>query len=202
MFKRFILPYLFFVYSCGSLAGIKKISPLDDNLLLAKASELGIKSNLIFKIDTGKVKRFYSSIKQTNPTAYKDVFQPLQVRSFNKTGTNELYLVNCYVGGLPLKWNRNNTFDSFPLRQGQFLKPTIGGSLNEVLDYILPVRQASFTADELKHNDEIIFVYWAAFMGKNSEELIKYINGYQNKFSDKKIKIIWINVDNLYLDKS
>lgn len=132
MKERFvILFFVFYLSACSSLVGIKKVRAMTDMDIKSAATQNGIGTERIYKIDTAKIKRFYAFLKQENPTAYKDVFQPLQLRVFDSKGYNTMLLVNCYVGGIPLKWNRFNTFDSFPLRQSFLRNPWLGKNLRK-----------------------------------------------------------------------
>lgn len=184
---------------CATLLGIKKISLLDDKEIIQTAENINISLNdPLFKINVDSFRKHFQKGTIDTTRAFKDVLQPLQIKAYDNSQILTLYLVNCYVGGLPkLKWNRLNTFDHYPLLQGPFFVPDSGRSVSQTLDFLVPIRGSIPSLNELAQNDTSIFVYWTKFMGRHSKELIKLIKSYQAKFSDKKIKAYYVNVDNL-----
>jgi hypothetical protein len=194
-----LIAILFCLLQCASILGIKNIEQLDDKEILMSANEMKLAENdKIFKFNTELFRKHFEKTKQDSSTTYKDLLQPLQVKAFDYQQNIILYLVNCYVGGLPkLKWNRLGTFDKYPFEQGRFYMPDSGRSVTQMLDLLVPVKGDVPSINELSKNDISIFVYWAKFMGRHSRELINLVKSYQAKYSDRKIEIYYINVDNL-----
>jgi len=56
------------------------------------------------------------------------------------------------------------------------------------------------TADytEYENSELNIIVFWAIFMGRQSKLLINEMKTYKERFSNKKINLIFVNVDNLF----
>lgn len=65
----------------------------------------------------------YDSVKIHDRLSFDQFIQPMQILVFDKTKELITHLVNCNVGGLPLKWNRKGLFNHFPLRANGLYEP-------------------------------------------------------------------------------
>lgn len=188
---------------CASVLGIKKIKALTDSEIIFESQKFGIDSNdPVYKINIKDFKDHYKKTSSDTFHFYKDIVQPLQIKAYDKSLKPTLYLVNCYVGGLPkLKWNRLGTFDKFPPEQDLFFMPDSAREINQTIDYLIPLQKELPNKNDLSKNDISLFVYWATFMGRHSKELINLVKAYKSKFGQKKIMIYFINMDNLLASK-
>jgi hypothetical protein len=197
-FRLIIVSVLVCFSSCMALYGIKKPRALDKEDLQRHAIRLGIPMENLYILDTGRIKKFYAGMKLSDPRTHNEILQPLQVRTYTASGENPVFLVNCNVGEYPLQWNRFGAFDIFPLQQGSFRRPARTISAAETFSFLIPVGKGTATPD-LSANEETIIVFFAAFMGKHSNQLVKTVQDYRARFPEKKIGVYWVAVDELYL---
>jgi len=120
--------------------------------------------------------------------------QPLQALYFNSEGELISYHVNCDMGGFPnLKWNKNNTFNTFVPETQTTLDTLI--SFEALSQYLTPtIYSKSFS--HLNY-DYTVVVVWADYMGRQSKRLCRSIRENVNlAHADKKVKTVYVNVDN------
>jgi len=137
-----------------------------------------------------------SSLDSTNfKGQIKNHYQPLQVLYYNKTGELKSFQINCYAGGFPnLDWNRDSLFTTFPPREQAPIDSII--SIDLQLKYIHPLSQ---TIDFSNENYEyIVIVYWNRLMGRQSKRLIHFVQENRKLAKDYKVKIIYVNTDNIF----
>lgn len=123
--------------SCQStlkkIYGVKSVNTVSERDILA----YGTKHNLsnIYLLENS-FSDYRDSLKKnipvkTDDTNYinrllNDISQPLQLMCFDKEGNLISYMTNCATGGFPnLKWNRINSFDTFPPKPISEIYPEI-----------------------------------------------------------------------------
>jgi len=181
------------------ITGIKNPRTVDDEQILRYAEKFNIPENCCFKIDTSLFFQKFYSLKDSDKKLLNDLFQPLQIKVFNPENEMELYLINCNVSGFPnIQWNRLGTFNTFPPDITSFKQ--VDTTFTFKNDLLLYQNMNNETADYTKYeNSELnIIVFWAIFMGRQSKLLINEMKTYKERFSNKKINLIFVNVDNLF----
>jgi hypothetical protein len=178
-----------------ALFGIKNLKPLDEKSILKYALKFNIPPEDNFELDT----IFASFILSHDTSQYgeqmKNHLQPLQALYFDRTGRLHSFHVNCYAGGFPnLNWNWNGSLNQFP--PGELAPPDTLLPLNIQLNFLKPLSFSStFYSEEF---DYLIFVYWSRFMGRQSRILIHSIQNNCKLAKHEKVKIIYVNNDNLF----
>jgi len=200
----FILTILTFIIGFGltscstilsKLYGIKEKKPVDENTIYRYSKKYDIPSEDCYEMDTS----YLSFLKSFDTTIYKtqikNHYQPLQALYFDETGQLQSFHVNCNAGGFPnLKWNRNNIMQTFP--PGQQTPEDSILSLDEQLEHLKPLSQTKkFNPENFEY---IVVVYWNRFMGRQSEKLVQVIQENCKIATDKKVKIIYVNNDNIF----
>jgi|SRR5690606_11775523 len=200
-----------------SIMGVKEIKTIEDDELIHYSKKNKIPNETSYFIDTTLFCSSFINYKELikNDNSLQDILQPLQIRVFKD---NELvfFHANCYAdGGLKLNWNKYNSFDTFP--PSDSLKIEVSGKkyktiFNSIRNYQLKNNQSIITLESslktLKpifkqnfnsKNGFVIMVYWSIFLNKQSKKLIQYITKYTHQHKDKKITLIFVNTDNVYL---
>lgn len=140
--------------------------------------------DFIFKLDTTHFK-----------AQRKNHIQPLQALYFDSKGALVKYYINCYAGGFPqLKWNRNGNLNTF-LPKDQAPVDTLM-NLERQKSFLKPVdseTHAQFKMDA----DYYVFIYWNKCTKRHSKHLIKSIKGNIEKADSVKVKLIYVNYDNV-----
>jgi hypothetical protein len=196
----FLVFFLLAFASCSALLGIKKIQKLDAKQIAAYAVRYHIPTEQSYMLDTTAYGSFVNGIHDSH--LKKDVQQPLQVKVFDGNGKMLFWLVNCYIGGFPnLKWDRYGTFDVFPPVKGSFASVNTALTLGDnARFYFMETKESMRVLPMFKVNayDLYIIVHWAHFLDRQSKRLVRLINNYQKRFSDKRIQVIYVNDDNWY----
>lgn len=148
-----------------------------------------------YKLDTSYVNflNAFDSIKYKNNI--KDHLQPLQALYYNKDGQLESFQINCYAGGFPnLEWDRNEIMSTFPPQQQAPIDSIL--PLNLHLKYIqqLPDSKAIPT-DGYNY---FVIVHWNRFMGRQSKRLIQTVQENVKLSENQKVKIIYVNTDEVF----
>lgn len=199
--------YLFFVsivfIGCRPLArnymGVKKSKFLSDKQIIKWSKKFEISSIDVYKLDVQSYKKAVSSINDS--IIEKDLFQPLQLKSFNGNGEKQLHLLNCIVIGFPeLDWNTYCSLDSFPMATNK--APVIHSpfSLEKEISFLIPLDNSKIMLSNLSEQEEILIVYWSRSMNKRSIELINAVKEYVTWYSDHRIRVYYVNNDNYYED--
>lgn len=185
--------------SCSSIIsgiyGIKKIKTVDKYSIHKYAQKFNIPIADCYELDSS----YSSFLSSLDTTRYKDQiknhFQPLQVLYYNKMGQLQSFHINCYASGFPnLQWSLNAQFNNFP--------PKLQAPLDDILplDTHLKYIINDSTKNDLKTDslDFLVMVYWNKFMGRQSKRLIQFVQENKKTAVNKKVKIIYINNDNLF----
>ncbi len=185
--------------SCSSilqgLYGIKSPIEINDKLIIRYSEKYNIPLTDSYKLDTTYL-TYISSLDLINlKEQIKNHYQPLQVLYYDKTGQLESFQVNCYTGGFPnLQWNRGSIMTAFPPQKQAPIDSII--PLNLQLRFLKPLSQTKNISFE--NYDYIVIVYWSKFMGRQSKRLIEIVQKNYKLAKDYKVKIIYVNNDNIF----
>lgn len=183
--------------SCGFILGIKSVKDNSPSALQDKIQKYSMEDFINCRIDIEKYQSFYDTLKQTDSNLYRKLFQPLQLKVFDNSGIQMFHLVNCDVGGFPkLKWNREGTFDAYPPLPGRFRVVKSWLNFRDEITFYESIGDI-----DIKENFDLsIIVFWSDMFYRNSKHLIDLVKTYLVSFDDKNIQLIFVNVDDFYLD--
>ncbi len=174
---------------------MKKHKQVDEEIILLYSKKYNIAIADSYELDTS----YISFINSLNSTRYKaqrkNHYQPLQSLYYDNSGQLQSFQINCYAGGFPnLKWDRNDIMTTFPPKQQAPLDSVI--PFETQIKYLLPLSQTKkLTTDSC---DYIVVVFWNRFMGRQSKRLIRFVQNNSKLTTDKKVKIIYVNNDNVF----
>ncbi|HLP94902.1 MAG TPA: hypothetical protein VK168_12745 [Saprospiraceae bacterium] len=177
------------------LYGTKKIKAVDEKAIIRYAKKYNIPPSNSYELDTAYFSYLFS-LDTTNYTSQiKNHSQPLQALYYDHSGHLKSFQVNCFAGGFPnLKWDRNETMSIFPPKQQAPIDSIV--SLETQMKYLKPHSQSAKIATA--GYDYIVIVYWSRFMGRQSKRLIRFVQANSKLETEKKIKIIYVNNDNIF----
>jgi len=172
---------------------------INQNQIIQYSKKYNIPLSESYEMDTA----YFTFLKSADTAKYgnevKNHYQPLQALYYNNSGVLESFQVNCFVGGFPnLKWNINNNFSTFPPKLQAPLDSLV--PLDVHLKYLKPVSNS--TMPSIENYDYIIIVHWNRFMGRQSRNLINYVKENSNLATNKKVKILYVNTDNVFASLS
>lgn len=122
----------------------------------------------------------------------KNHYQPLQAAYYSDSGKLISFHLNCYAGGFPnLKWRNFNEF--VPKTQAPL------DSLLSIENYMRFVTNINGNQNTEPHN-YYVFVHWGIFLGRQSKRFIKEVQNNVKLSKDSKVKIFYINVDNVFAE--
>jgi hypothetical protein len=199
IFLLLLVTLIFGLSSCLSIMtkcyGVKKIKPVKEQTILRFANKYNIPKNDLYELDTSYFNYLFSLDTSRFKSQIKNHYQPLQVQYFGNEGFVKTYLVNCYAGGFPnLKWNRNEILTTFPPKQQAPIDSLI--SLNTQMKFLKPLSQSSTLS--IDNFDYVVLVFWNRFMGRQSKRLIHFVQANCKLDLEKKVKIIYVNTDNIF----
>lgn len=204
--RALILPtfiLLFFgITSCSSIFtgmyGMKKTKIVDENTIARFAEKYNIPASNNYEIDTAYFSYLFSLDTTQFKEEIKNHYQPLQALYYDNSGELKSFQVNCYAGGFPnLQWDRNEIMTTFPPKQQAPIDSII--PLETHLKYLKPLSQTEKIQTD--NYDYIVIVHWNRFMGRQSKRLIRFVQDNRKTASDKNVKIIYANTDNLFVDE-
>ena len=103
--------------------------------------------------------------------------------------------MNCYAGGFPnLNWNRYEIMKTFPPKQQVPIDSLI--SLKTQMKFLKPLSQSSNLS--IDNFDYVVLVFWNRFMGIQSKRLIHFVQANSKLDKEKKVKIVYVNTDNIF----
>ena len=175
--------------------GMKNISHVDEKVILKYGKKYNIPKQDSYELDTSYFSFLFSLDTIKYKSQIKNHYQPLQALYYDKDGYLRSFHINCYAGGFPnLKWDRNEIFSTFLPKEQAPIDSIV--TLDTQLKYLQQLSQTEkFSIDSL---DYIIIVYWNRFMGRQSKRLIKFVQENEKLAIEKKVKIIYVNTDNLF----
>lgn len=131
--------------------------------------------------------------------ALKDDVQPVQFRLFDQQGKEIFKLVNCYVDPpIPMNWNVNGCFDSFPPQINIESLNSHYIDLNLLLSCSSKLNKTKLTLTQLPDSAYYGVIIWNDYFQRPSRKLIKTIQQYA-EHSAQSIHLIFINNQNAYL---
>jgi len=178
-----------------SIYGIKKIRFLEEKEILDYGKQYKIPYQDSYQLDTS----YFSFMSNLDSDKYgsqiKNHLQPLQALYYNQEGELLSFHINCYAGGFPnLKWDRNDIFSTFPPKEQAPIDRIL--SLADHMKFAKPMSQTENLS--IVNFDNIVIVYWSRFMGRQSKRLINYVQANERLAYDRKVKIVYINADNIF----
>jgi len=179
----------------------KKYSiPTEYNLLLDTASykrelkHIYSEAKNVLKINQSDSSDFTNLKKARN-----DDLQPTQFRLFDQNGVEIFKLVNCYIDPpIPLKWNVNGCFDSFPPKTSIETLDIHMFPLEFLLSHTSNIHQQKFAYTGLPEAEYYGVILWNDYFKRPSRRLIKTVHEYMEK-TDKPVTMIYINNHNQFL---
>ena len=182
----------------GIAVGIKSIKEVDERTIIKYARKYSIPEADCYQIDTAYSGYLLSGDAVNRKTEINNHYQPLQAIYYNRSGNIEAYHINCKTGGFPnLDWNRNDNFSVFPPKQQTEIDSLV--PLSAQLKYLKPLTGTTLT--EIDNYDYTVIVFWCRFMGRQSRRPIKTVQDNYKLAKDKKVKVLYVNVDNLFAGK-
>lgn len=185
--------------SCGSIFagiyGMKKTKTVDEEIIFRYAEKYNIPVADNYELDTAYFSYLFSLDTARYSEQIKNHYQPLQALYYDNTGHLKSFQVNCYAGGFPnIKWDRNEIMTTFPPKKQAPIDSIV--SLETQMKYLKPLSQTTqFKKDSY---DYIVIVYWNRFMGRQSKRLIRFVQENGTLELVKKVKIIYVNTDNIF----
>ena len=177
------------------LYGMKKSKTVDEKTIVRYAKKFNIPSADNYELDTAYFSHLFSLDTTKYKSQIKNHFQPLQALYYDNSGQLKSFQVNCYTGGFPnLKWDRNEIMSTFPPKQQAPIDSIV--SIETQLKYLKPLSQTSKLP--IDSYDYIVIVYWNRFMGRQSKRLIHFVQDNSKLETEKKVKIIYANTDNIF----
>lgn len=175
--------------------GVTKFKQLGNEEMKSFLKQQKINDSVIYFVDKDYKMQLLSL---TNDTALiKNYLQPLQASYYNKEEKLISFHVNCNAPGFPnLNWNYKHVMEIFPPKTQTPVDTLL--NLQTHTRYLKSNTQPGY--GEMNF-DYFIIVYWAAFLKKQSIGLINAVNeNIKLNFTDKKIKIIYVCTDNMYVE--
>jgi len=175
--------------------GLKKTKTIDEKTIARFAKKYNVPAPDNYDLDTA----YFSYMFSLDTTQYKQEIknhtQPLQALYYDNSGNLKSFQVNCYAGGFPnLKWDRDERMTIFPPKQQAAIDSIV--PLETHLKYLKPLSQTEKI--QIDNYDYIVIVHWNRFMGRQSKRLIRFVQDNSKLETDKKVKIIYANTDNLF----
>lgn len=187
-----------------------------DEQITKQAKKYNIPSEFNLLLDTASFKRelkhIYSeannvlkinhpdSIRLANlKKARNDDLQPSQFRLFDQNGVEIFKLVNCYIDPpIPLNWNVNGCFDSFPPKTSIETLDIHMFPLEFLLSHTTDINHHKFDYTGLPEAEYYGVIMWNDYYRRPSRRLIKTVHEYLVK-ADKSLVMIYINNHNQFL---
>ena len=194
-----IILAFFGLTSCTSIStgmyGMKKTKTVDEKTMTRFAKKYNVPVTDNYELDT----TYFSYLFSLDTTKYKQEiknhYQPLQALYYDNSGHLKSFQVNCYAGGFPnLKWDRDKIMTTFPPKQQAPIDSIV--SLETHLKYLQPLLQTEKIQPD--NYDYIVIVHWNRFMGRQSKRLIRFVQDNSKLETNKNVKIIYANTDNLF----
>lgn len=178
-----------------SIYGSKQPKDISDNAIIKYSKKYNIPLTDSYILDTNYLPFLFSHDTTIYKAQIKNHYQPLQTLYYNKVGVLESFHINCYANGFPnFNWNRDSVLNIFPPKKQAPLDSLV--SLNNQIKYLIPLP----TSNKIKNKefDYFVIVYWNRFMGRQSKRLVHFIQENCKLATDKKVRLIYVNTDNMY----
>jgi len=179
-----------------SIYGIENPKALSKEKIDHRAKHFGILVADNFILDSTYFTFLNKQETTTNKNEVKNHKQPLQALYFTSNGSVKSFHINCNASGFPnLDWNRNGIMDTFPPGQQEPVDSLV--TLHVLLKFAKVPSQHIHAYYE--HFDYIVVVVWTNFMGRQTKRFIKTIQQNSKLNSSLRVKLIYLNADNLFL---
>ena len=148
-----------------------------------------------YKLDTAYVSYLYTFDTLKYSLQIKNHLQPSQALYYDQNGNLSSFQINCYAGGFPnLKWDRNEIMTTFPPKEQAPIDSIL--PLDKHLEFVQNLPQSEKIS--LDRYDYIVLVHWNKFMGRQSKNLIKTVQENAELKGKHKVKIIYVNTDEVF----
>lgn len=169
--------------------------------------KIGIQGNFMFEMDTVAYHDTVRALKnqllqnheELNPNdslglklihAVSSVdLQPVQLRLFDKSGNEIFKIANCYLDVLPIDWNIQNCFSSFPPKVEDIVLNTHHFDIHLILHSL--TEKIDFNA--LPKSNYYAVIMWNKFMIRPSKKLIEQI---EESFGLQHPEVTYLYVNN------
>jgi len=179
------------------LYGMKEPKSLSSNDIARYARKYHIPADQSYLLDSSYFNYVFSLDTARFKEQQKNHYQPLQALYYDQHGNLVSFHVNCYAGGFPnLKWNRNGILDTFLPRSQAPLDTILPLSIQ--LGYIKTLDGRYVEQSISGDNDYVVVVYWNHFLTRQSKRLIRYIKYNCKLDRGKKVRLLFVNDDNLF----
>jgi hypothetical protein len=187
------------LFGCKAIIGIKDPKHKTNSEIQAAASKFGIPVEDLYILDSLYLDNELKTGKG-EVVPVKNLVQPLQIRIYDKTGKLVGFQANCHSGGFPnLKWNGYNQLSSLPPQQS--FADTVLAFDQDIKNFKTLINGQELNADKYKGNDFTFIVFWTVWMGRQTKVFLNEVNSYKSRHPDKKIGMVYVNAENLYLRK-
>ncbi|MCC5922270.1 MAG: hypothetical protein JJT77_00675 [Crocinitomicaceae bacterium] len=173
-------------------------------------------SSYYYKLDNWYKEKFEDSLRWKSDSseykklreAYKDDFQPVQMRFFDPNGKEVLQLLNCHVNPFlflnPFRaaWNIEGALDNFPpeIAGGDFSRAQ---DLNFLLTDLENVFSREPLADDVSIDETyVVVIIWNNILRKYSRKLIRTMRRYAKRNSDKEIVFVYVLNHNVLISEA
>ena len=194
--RLILLFFLVMLFSCRAVMGVSEIKEYKANDIKQFLRHNNINDSVVYFVDQEYKKSLLAITKDSH--LLKNHMQPLQLYYFSKTGSLISYHINCNAPGFPnLNWNYGNVMETFPPKT----QTEPDSLLNlEVFFKLLKSSDNNIIARD-NDTDFYIIICWAGFIKRLSKRLIETANeNLKLNKENKKIRIIYVNTDNLFLN--
>jgi len=193
--RTILLSFMVTLCSCRAMMGVSEIREYKVNDIKQFLRQNNINDSTVYFVDQEYKKSLLLISKDTY--LLKNHMQPLQVCYFNKAGSLISYHINCNAPGFPnLNWNYKNVMETFPPKT-----QTEPDSLLDLTGFLKLIKSndKNIITRDKDINIYIVF-FWAGFLKKQSKLLIETVKRNQELSKTKKMKIVYVNTDNLFLE--
>jgi hypothetical protein len=182
-----------------SIVGIRDTNRLSDSQIEKASGAFKVDQKANYRLDTTYWTYIVNLDKTRLKAERKNHMQPMQALYFDSQGKLVKFYINCYAGRFfpNIKWNRNGNLENF-LPKDQAPVDTIL-DLKKQVGYLRPVCPS--TPERVEENqDYYVFIYWNKSTKRHSKRLIKSIKNNVSKAKNTKVKIIYVNYDNIFYE--
>ena len=182
-------------YTIMKLYGMKKVKPIDDKTVLRYAERYHVPTSDLYLVDTSYLTYLFSFDTLLFEKEINNHYQPLQALYYDSAGQLQSYHINCYAGGFPnLNWDRDSIMTTFPPKDQTPVDTLF--PLDKHLSFLRPLDStAEFVVEDF---DYVVIVHWNRWMGRQSKRFIQTLQENRALASEKAVKIVYANTDNLF----
>lgn len=204
-----------------SIVGLKPMRPLEDQEIVVAAIQYGIPKFYSYQYRfNGQYLIAEASKPNDHNSPVKSLSQPLQLRFFAQSDTMLFNYKNCDVaGGVIPDWNHFGLFASIPPdtlhfpEKGKFYRKSDNPVhfqelyqdtvllFSQEMANLVPLSGAPPPSQiNLSDADLTIVVVWTVWMKRYTKRLFKQLHQYQEMHPDKRIQLIYVNMEHLFVE--